>query len=38
MDLIRMKNVKKTYHNGVTALYDMSRSESTPNNNRHTPK
>ena len=24
MDLIRMKNVKKTYHNGVTALYDMS--------------
>lgn len=23
MDLIRMKNVKKTYRNGVTALYDM---------------
>ena len=24
MDLIRMKNVKKTYRNGVTALYDLT--------------
>ncbi len=24
MDLIRMKNVKKTYKNGVTAIYDLS--------------
>ena len=26
MDLIRMKNVKKTYKNGTTALYDMTLS------------
>ena len=26
MDLIRMKNVKKTYKNGTTALYDLSLS------------
>ena len=26
MDLIRMKNVKKTYRNGVTALYDLTLS------------
>ena len=24
MDLIRMKNVKKTYKNGTTALYDLT--------------
>ncbi len=26
MDLIRMKNVKKTYKNGTTALYDLTLS------------